>query len=168
MNRCSVRCRERVLNCRAGACPRRVQELPFWLRAKGEWLWCALRARISNGTPGRRALRSVCRSCSVGRDHWARRVQELPNLHKLVRLYRLPLRGRMGHAPSLQPSIETFMWRYSTPRRYRPRVQAPGSNCASPRHAASTPSISAGFSVVNDRRTAHRPRRRSSSFLSSR
>ena len=33
------------------------------------------RERIFYGTPGRRALRSVYRSCSVGRDHWARRCR---------------------------------------------------------------------------------------------
>ena len=110
---------------------------------------------------------AVYRKSSVGRGHVP--AGELPNPYKPVRLHRLPLRGR--HAQWSCPTIhlsETFMWRYSTPRRYNPRVQAPGSKCASPRHAASTPSISAGFSVVNDRRTAHRPRRRSSSFLSSR
>ena len=51
---------------------------------------------------GRRALRIVYRSCSVGRDHWARRVQELPNSYKFVRFLRQPLRGR--HAESSCPT----------------------------------------------------------------
>ena len=42
----------------------------------------------------------------VGRDDSARRVQEPPDLYKPVCPYRPPLRGRMGHAPSLQISIE--------------------------------------------------------------
>ena len=29
-------------------------------------------------------------------------VQELPTSYKLVRLYRLPLRGRLGHVQALQ------------------------------------------------------------------
>ena len=36
-------------------------------------------------------------------------ISELPNLYNFFRLYRLPLRGRMGHAPSLQLSIESFL-----------------------------------------------------------
>ena len=31
--------------------------------------------RFADGTPGRRALRAAYRSCSVGRDHWARRCR---------------------------------------------------------------------------------------------
>ena len=31
--------------------------------------------RFAVGTPGGRALRSVYRGCSVGRDHWARRCR---------------------------------------------------------------------------------------------
>ena len=45
-------------------------------------------------------------------------------------------------------------------------VQAPGSNGAL--RFESTVSISPGFSVVNDRRSAHRPKRRRSSRLSRR
>ena len=43
---------------------------------------CPVR-RFADGTPGRRALRTVERTFSVGRDHWARRVQELPILSHL-------------------------------------------------------------------------------------
>ena len=49
-------------------------------------------------------------------------VQELPNAHKLVRLYRLPLRGRRGHVPALQGllQIRTHLCRVGTcPHRCR-------------------------------------------------
>ena len=36
---------------------------------------------------------------TVGRDHWARRVQELPNPHKPIRPHRPPLRGTDGACP---------------------------------------------------------------------
>ena len=36
---------------------------------------CAPSAAYAVGTPGGRALRAVYRSCSVGRDHWARRCR---------------------------------------------------------------------------------------------
>ena len=36
-------------------------------------------------------------------------VQELPNAHKLVRLYCLPLRGRRGHVPALQ-GLFRLLW----------------------------------------------------------
>ena len=67
--------------------------------------------RFADGTPGRRALRSVCRRCSVGRDHWARRVQKLPTAYKSVRMYRLPLRGTDGACP-----IPTFLCGFSALR----------------------------------------------------
>ncbi len=50
---------------------------------------------------------AVYRKISVGRGHAP--AGELPTAHKFVRLHRLPLRGRMGHAPSLQSSIEKYL-----------------------------------------------------------
>ena len=42
-----------------------------------------------------RKSRAAVRSPAVGRDHRARRVQELPNPYKFVRLSCLPLRGKL-------------------------------------------------------------------------
>ena len=80
-----------------------------------------LRSRFADGTPRSLAqpfatkerygcgipLAGACPTTvdcalAVGRDHWARRGQELPSGYKFVCLYRLPLRGRLGHVPALQ------------------------------------------------------------------
>ena len=57
--------------------------------------------RFADGTPSGRALRSWNAPHRRARPLGAP-VQELPSAYKLVRLYRLPLRGRRGHVPALQ------------------------------------------------------------------
>ena len=71
--------------CGAGACPRRGTIKSVQTRSS------VPSAASRSARRGRRALRAVLRSPSVGRDHWARRVQELPNPYKPVRPYRPPL-----------------------------------------------------------------------------
>ena len=55
---------------RRGRRPRRPACRNYRLRTNS--FVCAV-CRFADGTPSRRALRIVYRSCSVGRDHWARR-----------------------------------------------------------------------------------------------
>ena len=57
------------IKCRAGTCPRRGTTKSAQIHSS------VPSAAYADGTPGRRALRSVYRSCSVGRDHWARRCR---------------------------------------------------------------------------------------------
>ena len=71
-------------------------------------------------------------------------VQELPNAHKLVRLYRLPLRGRRGHVPALQGLLQigTHLCRVGTcPHRCRNyQVRTAPFPCTVCRFAVGTPS----------------------------
>ena len=69
----------------------------------------ATKERYGCGVPlAGAAPTAVYRKCSVGADI-IRPVQELPDAYKPVRFLCLPLRGRMGHAPSLQVSIATVL-----------------------------------------------------------
>ena len=95
-----------------GACPRRVQELPTahqFVRLYRPPLTRAARR-------GRRALRSVNRTRSVGRDHWARRCRNRRLCTNSFVFSACRFAERMGHAPSLQPSIESALQDVNSPK----------------------------------------------------